>query len=267
MMGFPAIAAIICAVVIIIFMVFTIDARTLVGLSISFLVALAITFAIGGGPLAEKLAILAFYLLASGLILYLLQYIEKRLDLRPQARLLISNLRLEKLPPLKSQVPAETVVGEIPIVEPPATKESETERDRIVLDASVVIEWLWGEEDTPQALKIGELLDGETMIFVPDLLLYDVARKLRNRTNFTQAKIYSAIEFVSSVGLQFVALTPALMETASKMMPKYRITLNQAIFVALASMLGADLITADKGLYKRTKQTGFVTLVESQGES
>lgn len=52
--------------------------------------------------------------------------------------------------------------------------------DHAVLDSSVIIKWFSEEEDTDIALSLRERnINGELMIAVPDLSLYEVANALR----------------------------------------------------------------------------------------
>ncbi len=52
--------------------------------------------------------------------------------------------------------------------------------DNAVLDSSVVMKWFCEEEDTDIALSLRERnINGELMIAVPDLSLYEVANALR----------------------------------------------------------------------------------------
>jgi len=56
-----------------------------------------------------------------------------------------------------------------------------------VLDSSVIIKWFNQEQFTKDALSFREqLLNGETKIVVPDLLIYELSNALRYNPNFAE---------------------------------------------------------------------------------
>ncbi len=55
-----------------------------------------------------------------------------------------------------------------------------SEKIGCVLDSSVIIKWFSEEEETKKALELREkYINGEIVIAVPDLLVYEIANALR----------------------------------------------------------------------------------------
>ncbi len=134
---------------------------------------------------------------------------------------------------------------------------------KIVLDSSVVIKWFSQEEDTDRALIIREkFLDGENIIAVPDLQLYEIANALRYNNEIKKEEVNDAVESLIDLGLSIIVPTKEVMEAAIQAAYKFDITLYDAYFVALAKELEFVFITADEKLYEKLKILNYVVLLK-----
>ncbi len=134
--------------------------------------------------------------------------------------------------------------------------------DNAVLDSSVIIKWFSEEEDTSIALSLREKnINGELMIAVPDLSLYEVANALRYNKTIDEDNIKEAIDSLIQLGINIVVPTKEVMDLAISFALKYNITVYDAYFLALAKVLNFACITADEKLYQRVKELSFVKLL------
>ncbi|MBI4981456.1 type II toxin-antitoxin system VapC family toxin [Candidatus Woesearchaeota archaeon] len=136
--------------------------------------------------------------------------------------------------------------------------------DNAVLDSSVIIKWFSEEEDTDIALSLREKnINGELMIAVPDLSLYEVANALRYNPTIDEDNVKEAIDSIIALGINIVVPTKEVMDLAISFALKYDITVYDAYFIALAKVLDFACITADEKLYQKVKELNFVRLLKN----
>lgn len=125
----------------------------------------------------------------------------------------------------------------------------------MILDASVIAKWFLKEEGTGKALKIREkYFQDEFDLSVPDLIIYELANTLRY-SNFLSPEIDKAISTIYSMDLFFIDPSQKIMEKASKIAINKDITIYDATYVALSYQLSSQLMTADKSLFRKTKDS------------
>jgi predicted nucleic acid-binding protein len=62
-----------------------------------------------------------------------------------------------------------------------------------ILDASVIVKWFSNKELTEEALKIREdHMDDKTEVFIPNLLLTEIANALRYNSDFNEKDVQEA---------------------------------------------------------------------------
>lgn len=119
----------------------------------------------------------------------------------------------------------------------------------IVLDASVVIKWFHEERDTDRAEKLQEQISkGEVRALVPPLLFYEVANVLTMKAGSEIEQIINAYRILENLPFQVVEVIRTVMEEAVRIAYQNRISVYDAIYVALAILSDATLITADERL-------------------
>lgn len=131
----------------------------------------------------------------------------------------------------------------------------------LVLDASVVVKWFSKEEDSEKAIELRDkFVNREVFIVCPDLVLYEVANALRYNKNLDENDISEAIGSLYDMEIDIIVPTKEVMARAIKFAREFNITVYDAVYVSLADILNAKLITADKMLVKACKRDFVVSL-------
>jgi predicted nucleic acid-binding protein len=136
----------------------------------------------------------------------------------------------------------------------------------LVVDASVSFKWLVpdaAEEDVPaaKALLIDHM-EGRARIIIPSLLYYEVGNILLfGRSRPPREEALEALTDLFSIPLEVVP--PALASaTATLRLASLRgLSYYDATYVALAEMLDCPLITSDRRLAQRARDTGHVRVL------
>ena len=125
------------------------------------------------------------------------------------------------------------------------------ERQKTVVDASVVLKWfIGGETFSSEAEKVLKRhIEGETFLYAPDLLMYEIGNTLHFRQISPEA-VKRAFHDLSDFQIHMEKATNILLLNAIRLAKLYEITVYDAAYAALAEMLGADLVTADNKLAK-----------------
>lgn len=132
----------------------------------------------------------------------------------------------------------------------------------LVLDTSIVLKWYKEEEYTEIALKIKkDFVEGLNEIIVPDLVLYEMANVLRFTDGFNERLIKKSLESFIDLGVDIVIPTIEMISLATKLSYKYKITVYDAIFIALSKIINGIFVTADKKLYEKVKELKFVKFI------
>ena len=126
-----------------------------------------------------------------------------------------------------------------------------------VVDSSVVFKWYrqTGDEDyVSQAVSILERhLHGEIEIHVPDLLFYELGNTLRLKETLASKDALTILRETFALSLQIHPIDLSLSEEAFRFARERDLTFYDASFVALAHLLDASFITADKKLFSKLK--------------
>ncbi len=133
-------------------------------------------------------------------------------------------------------------------------------RPVVVLDTSVVVKWIRRHEVFAQeALEWRErFLDEEISVMVPDVAAYEMANVLRYKDDMTTEQVKDAVGSLFEMGIELFALTPAVLLRAIEMARGYAITVYDAVFLATAEALDADMVTADERLIWRLADLTWV---------
>jgi len=125
----------------------------------------------------------------------------------------------------------------------------------IVLDASVVLKWVLRDEPgAPDALDLrSQHLGGVEPVAVPELLFYEVANAMVQSRRLTKDQADQAWDDLVQLGLVSYALRSQGMRRAMELARAARMTVHDAVYIALAEALQCDLVTADLKLARKAK--------------
>jgi predicted nucleic acid-binding protein len=130
-----------------------------------------------------------------------------------------------------------------------------------VLDASVAAKWFvrQGELDRDRALSIRERhVAGECRLIVPEFALLEIANAIRYSHRAGEADGATALAILRDLSLEIYQLTWDLLRKANAIAWGYKIAVYDAVYVALAELLGFPLLTADEALLKKMKGHSIV---------
>ena len=132
-----------------------------------------------------------------------------------------------------------------------------------VLDTSVLVKWFKRREEAllEEAQYIKELyLEGRVVLALPVLVIYEMGNILCLKTDLSDEGVREVIENLWNAGFDLIDPLPVLSRAAAELSRRHGITFYDACFPALARHLGYLFITADRGLWKKLKETNTLYL-------
>ncbi len=132
-------------------------------------------------------------------------------------------------------------------------------RREIVLDSSVVVKWFSKEAKSDEALKYMDLYThGLVNLAVSEILFCEVGNALRYKPDYNVEKLKNAILQLFNLNMKITYLTSGLMARASEISYEAKITLYDALPMAIAEHGKAVCITADEETqYKKLQLKGY----------
>lgn len=132
----------------------------------------------------------------------------------------------------------------------------------IVLDASVVVKWLFEEDDAGGALAYrDDHVSGVSPVAVPELLFYEIGNVLATKSGLSAEEARLAFSVIWDVELESYHLQPSDYLRMMRLSQKLNVSGYDAAYVALAEKLGVSLVTADGKLARRCVELGFIELL------
>lgn len=130
----------------------------------------------------------------------------------------------------------------------------------VLLDSSVVIKWFRKDEVLrDRAIQLRQAyLDGQLTIYVPDLLVYEIANVLRYKPDLDRAQVQKALESLYAMQIKIEDITAGVISRTIEIAYSYDITVYDAAFVAMAEHLETDFITADEKLGQKLQNISYV---------
>lgn len=121
------------------------------------------------------------------------------------------------------------------------------DRDRVVVDASVVIKWFVEEEYFETARTLGR---GTRTNLAPDLLLAEAGSAFLKKTRRQEMTVNDALIALARIP-QEISLLPSqpLLSVAYRIALDYGRSFYDSLYVALALQEQCTLVTADERLY------------------
>ncbi len=125
-----------------------------------------------------------------------------------------------------------------------------------VVDASVAVKWFLEEVHSHDAAR---LLRPEYRLHAPDFLLLEVDSVLCRKIRRTEISHDEAIEVRSALRSFPVEKHPfaLLMDAAYEMASRNRGSVYDCMYLALAMVLGARMVTADRRFYRALSMAPF----------
>jgi predicted nucleic acid-binding protein len=129
-----------------------------------------------------------------------------------------------------------------------------------LLDSSVILKWFRREETWREvALQLRQAyLDGQMLIYVPNLLIYEIANLLRYKPDLTQQQVQEALMSLYDMQIRIVEISQELIKEAIHFAYFHDITVYDATFVAMAEYLKVLFITADEKLIQKLDKVSYV---------
>ncbi len=125
----------------------------------------------------------------------------------------------------------------------------------LVLDASVVIKWFSKEKNSEKAIEIRDrFVDGDVLIVCPDLIIYEVSNALRYAKALDKKDVKEAVESLYDLEIDIIVPTRDIIRKAIELAIDHDITVYDAVYVSLAELLDARLVTSDEKLIKASRQ-------------
>ncbi len=124
------------------------------------------------------------------------------------------------------------------------------ERQKKVLDASVMVKWFADEERREQAIALREKhIAGEIEIVIPEAALLEIENALRYKKK-SEEELKKAATDLFDMQLTQILLDESLLHKTIDFSLKHSLPIYDALYAAVAQLHGAPLITADMLLSK-----------------
>jgi len=130
-----------------------------------------------------------------------------------------------------------------------------------VVDASVLTKWFVerNERDRARALALKQLhVSGRSIIHVSELTFLEVLNAIRFGSGTNEEHGARAIAGLEAMHLKVMDVDFQLLRKANAIAWAYKITIYDALYVALAEQVGYPLITADEVMVKKLKGHSIV---------
>ena len=136
---------------------------------------------------------------------------------------------------------------------------------KLVIDASIGIKWFKfeNENNLENALFLREkILNNEIAVFIPDLFLYEVLNTLLLNTGFTEEELNEALNTIYLMELQIINSDKDLLKRALSISYNYKVTYYDSLYISLAEVSNALLVTEDKKILSLREKFDFIKLIE-----
>jgi predicted nucleic acid-binding protein len=130
-----------------------------------------------------------------------------------------------------------------------------------VLDASVLVKWFLHEKeaDRDRALALRDMhIAGRTTIYIPRLALLEILNAIRFNPKADDETGEAALEALQDLNLEIKPGDVDVLRKTNAIAWAYKITIYDALYVALAEQVGYPLITADEKMINMLKAHSIV---------
>ena len=130
-----------------------------------------------------------------------------------------------------------------------------------VVDASVVLQWLLEEPSTGSKEILEAHLNGSEPLVAPELLNYEIANVLATKVKLTADETSEIFGIFLDLRIETYSLGADEYRAALDLAHRYRLTVYDASYLALASALHVRLVTADKRLASRASALKLIETI------
>ena len=128
-----------------------------------------------------------------------------------------------------------------------------------IVDASVLVKWFMEEEDRDLALGLRDLhTSGRSTLIVSELTFLEILNAIRYGPKAKEEDGAEALHVLENLHLQVKPIEFDTLRKANAISWGYKITIYDALYVALAEQVGYPLITADEEMVKKLKGHSIV---------
>ncbi len=130
-----------------------------------------------------------------------------------------------------------------------------------VVDASVLVKWFLHENEPnrDRAIALRDLhVSGRSKIYVPRLALLEVLNAIRFSPKGDEEAGETALESLEDLHLEINPGDATVLRKANAIAWAYKVSIYDALYVALAEHVGYPLITADDVMVKKLKGHSIV---------
>ncbi len=137
-----------------------------------------------------------------------------------------------------------------------------------VVDASVLVKWFLHEKeaDRDRALALRDLhVSGRSTIHIPRLAVLEVLNAIRFSPKGDEEAGETALEALEDLHLEIKPGDVNVLRKANAIAWAYKITIYDALYVALAEQLGYPVVSADDVMVKKLKGHSIVVPLRELG--
>jgi len=131
------------------------------------------------------------------------------------------------------------------------------ERQKKIVDASIIIKWFANEEDSDKAIRLRDKhINEEISIVVPELVFLETVNGLKYK-KLERSVLEKAKKDLWNIQLEIFYLDEFLINKAINASIEYNLSIYGAVYAALAQIHGAPLITVNEKLLKTPNATAL----------
>jgi predicted nucleic acid-binding protein len=130
-----------------------------------------------------------------------------------------------------------------------------------VVDASVVLKWLLAEPSEKAEELLETHLNGTDALVAPELLYYEIGNVLVTKTKLSAQEISDLFGYFVDLHIETYSLGADEYKTTIDLAHRYKLSVYDAAYLALAMTLDIRLVTADRRLATRAAPTKIIQAI------
>jgi len=134
-----------------------------------------------------------------------------------------------------------------------------------VVDASVGVKWFIREREADREVALAlrrHHIEGKTRMIVPELFLLEVPNAIKAGRKGTEDELAQVLTTLADLDIQVEQHALPVLRKTNAIAWAYNLTWYDAVYVALAEILGFPCVTADNALLRKMKGHSMVLHVK-----